>query len=117
MFVKLRFLFRDQVIKYSVLTALLFVIAQIGVLVFGIKPQTEPIFLHYTTYLGVDFIGAWYLAYLIPIMGVIFIAINLGIVYVFLHKDKLLWHILTVSSALLNLLLLIHAVLLVIINS
>ena len=114
---KLRFLFRDQLIKYSVLTALLFVIAQIFVLVFGIKPQAEPVFLHYTTYLGVDFIGAWYLAYLIPIMGAVFIGVNLGVVYVFLHKDKLLWYILTVSSALLNLLLLIHAVLLVIINS
>lgn len=117
MFVKLRFLFRDQIVKYSLFLALLLNIAQVLVLIFGIKPQAEPIFLHYTTYLGVDFIGAWYLVYLIPIVSLMFVAINLGIVYVFLHKDKLLWHILTVSSALLNALLLVDAILLVIINS
>lgn len=117
MFVKLRFLFRDPIVKYSVFVALFFIVAQIIALVFGIKPQEEPVFLHYTTYLGVDFIGAWYLSYLIPIMSLVFVIINLVIAYVFLNKDKLLRHILAVNSALLSLLLLIHAILLAIINS
>lgn len=113
----LKMLLKDVIIKYSALLAILFILVQIAVLIFGVRPREEPVFLHYTTYLGVDFIGAWYLVYLVPLTSVIFFALNMGLIRALARKDGILKHILIIGSALISVLLLIQTILLVMINS
>lgn len=109
--------FKDTLIRYSALAAVIFIAAQATVLSFGIKPSVAPIFLHYTTYLGVDFVGAWYLAYLIPITSFVFVILNSILAYLLSRKDILFGYFLMVASALLSALFLIHAILTVRLNA
>jgi len=55
----------------------------------NIKPQTEPIFLHYNIYYGVDLIGEWYDIYLyIPVvlLGIFFI--NAFFSYILYKRER-----------------------------
>lgn len=72
----LRFFLKDPLIRYPLAAAFILAILQIIVIAVRIKPQAEPIFLHYTTYFGVDLVGAWYLLYAVPAMSILISVIN-----------------------------------------
>jgi len=113
----LRFFFRDRIVYYSAIVAVIFIVAQVLLLQLNIKPRSEPVSLHYTTYFGVDFIGAWYLLYLIPLLGFGLAILNLTLAFVFAKHDKLLSYILILTIIFALLLLTIHTALLIRINA
>ncbi len=51
------------------------------------KPQSEPIFVHYNIYYGVDLIGNWYYIFAFPLIGIIIFIIN-SIVSMYLFKKS-----------------------------
>lgn len=53
------------------------------------RPQSEPIILHYTLYFGVDRVGEWYRAYLLPTAGTVVIAVNHLVARVYRGQDPL----------------------------
>lgn len=114
---KISVFLKDSIIKYTVLAAMVLIIAQIITVVLGIKPAEEAISLHYTTYLGVDFLGAWYLVYLIPIASFLFLVLNGIFAFYLIHREKLLSYLLMIGAVLAAVFLLIQAVLLVMLNS
>ena len=57
-------------------------------IVWQIRPQTEPIFLHYNILFGVDFIGAWWKVYSIPLTGLVILIANFLIGWILFNKDK-----------------------------
>ena len=46
-------------------------------LAWRMHPQSEPIYLHYTIYFGVDLIGAWYRLYFLPGIGLVAAVANI----------------------------------------
>ena len=98
------------------LASVLLSILQLVVLIAGITPQPEPIFLHYTTYFGVDLIGPWYLTYLIPSGSILFLILNGALAYVLAPIDKILGYILTWCTMFVATFLLIYTILIVRLN-
>ena len=112
----IRFFFKNQLLLYPILFAGMLTLAQVIVLFIGIPRADEPIFLHYTAYLGVDFIGAWYLVYLIPLGRICAVALNGAVAY-FLGRQDIFWgYLLVIAAALTAALLLLYSVLLVRLN-
>lgn len=46
-----------------------------------IKPQADPIYLHYNIYFGVDLIGEWYRIFILPAVGIL-----IGVVHFFIAR-------------------------------
>lgn len=45
-------------------------------LAYKIKPQADPIYLHYTIYFGVDLIGQWFRLFIMPAVGTLVWLVN-----------------------------------------
>ncbi len=55
------------------------------------KPQTDPIFLHYNIYFGVDLIGQWYHIFIyLPAIGFCIYLVNLLISYILYSRERIL---------------------------
>lgn len=117
MFRSLRLFSKDPLIRYSLLATGVLIFAQLVVLTIGIKERGEPISLHYTTRFGVDFVGAWFLAYLLPLGSLFVLMLNASIAYYLIRYERLLGYFLTVGAAFVAALLLIQSVLIVRLNS
>lgn len=113
----LRFFFKDTLIRYTAIISGVLIIAQLVVLFVGIAPKDEPIALHYTSYLGVDYLGAWYLAYLLPMGALVVSALNFVLAYVLAPSDKLLGTLLVIGTVMISALLLVESLLLARLNS
>ena len=114
---EIRFFFKDPFVRYAGILCAVFIVGQILILAFGIKPKAEPIFLHYTTYLGVDFVGAWYLVYGIPLGSLILSILNFGFAFALVRIDKVLSYLLPSWTLFLLLLLTIESFLLTRLNA
>jgi len=114
---ELKFFFKKPLIKYPAAVAAIFSLVQVVALIIRIKPSTEPIYLHYTTYLGVDFVGAWYLAYLLPVASFFCAIVNTVLAFTLVKRDALLAYILTVGAAIVALLLCIQTILIIRLNA
>lgn len=81
-----------------------------------IKPQTEPVYLHYSIYFGIDLIGAYWRLYAIPLSGLIIFLLN-GLFSVIIYdKEKIISYFLLVTNALVQIVLWVAAVLIISIN-
>jgi len=58
-------------------------------LYFKFKPQTDPIYLHYNIYYGIDLIGSWYLIYIMPLVGLLMIILNTIFAVLLYKKEKI----------------------------
>ena len=85
-------------------------------LLWQIKPQTEPIFLHYNILFGVDYIGEWWKVLYLPIAGLFIIFINGILGWVMFGKDKFSAELLNFVSVVCQVFILIAAALLVFLN-
>lgn len=81
-----------------------------------IKPQTDPIFLHYNILFGVDYIGEWWKVLYLPIVGLFILLINTILGWVLFGKDKFAAQVLNFTSILCQVFILIAAALLVFLN-
>lgn len=60
----------------GLVAATLINVAQWLYLIVKVKPQSDPIPLHYTIAFGIDRIGPWYSAFLLPISGTFILVMN-----------------------------------------
>ena len=81
-----------------------------------IKPQTDPIFLHYNILFGVDYIGDWWKVLYLPIAGLFIYLINTILSWVLFGKDKFAAQLLNFVSIFCQVFVLIAAALLVFLN-
>ena len=87
-----------------------------GWLLFYIRPQDEPVFLHYTVLFGVDFTGDWYQVFLVPLGGLFVLLINMILGWMLFHKDDFAGYVLNAVSFLTQIILLVTSILLVLLN-
>lgn len=83
------------------------------ILIWKIKPSTEPIPLHYNIYLGIDLIGNWKLVYILPGSGLIIYFINLIISYIIYKRIKLISYFLISINLVVQLIFLTSSYLLI----
>ncbi len=83
---------------------------------FPLREFGEVVPLHYNVYFGIDLIGKWYKIFTIPLAGFFIILINL-ILYSFIYlKEKIIKYFLGVATLISQILLLIAAFVMVLIN-
>ena len=112
-----RFLNQDRLIKYAGITAAGGTLLQTLILLIYIRPRAEAIFLHYTTYQGTDFVGMWYLAYLIPVFSAAVLGMNATLAYYLSSKDKLLGYLFSIGSAVVSVFLVLGTILIARLNA
>lgn len=114
---ELRFFFKDPINRYFGVGNVVLIAAGILVLVFNMEAGSAQVLLHYTTYLGVDFIGAGYLIYFIPLGGAICAILNTLLAWHAGRQDRFVAYLLMIGSALVNILLFVQIILLIRLNA
>lgn len=84
---------------------------------FLIKPQAEPIILHYNIYFGVDLIGEWYRIFFLPAIATVLLLINIALGAMNYRKDATISKIFFGGTVIIQLLALISTYLLTSINT
>lgn len=87
-----------------------------GWLLFYIRKQTDPVFLHYTVLFGVDYTGDWYQVFVVPFAGLFVLVLNMILGWILFHKDDFAGYVLNAVGLLVQIILLVTAVLLVLLN-
>ena len=74
------------------------------------------IYLHYNLYFGIDNIGYWYEALIIPLLGLFIIIFNSVLGYFLYVQEKVLSYSLVVSQTLLQIILFAAAIFVILLN-
>lgn len=82
----------------------------------NIRPQEDPIFLHYNILFGVDLFGPWWRVLSLPAGGLIILALNTGIGWMLFHKDPFAGYLSQAVAVLCQIFLLVASFLLVFLN-
>ncbi len=105
---RLASLLRLPLFRYTSGVALLAILAAIVLPLWRLFPDIygRPVVpLHYNIHYGVDWTGAWWQIFLLPIMGVVFFALNTGIALFFVRRNLMLTNVALCATAILTLLL------------
>ncbi len=76
-----------------------------------VKPHTDPIPIHYTITFGIDRIGPWYTAFLLPLSGTVMLGINIVLASLTVEHQRVTAMFIAWLSLLMQLALLAAAVL------
>jgi hypothetical protein len=85
-------------------------------LIIYIRPQTEPIFLHYNVLFGVDYIDTWWKIYYLPLFGFLTFLLNTVLSWLVAARDKFLPFLINATTLFCQTFLLMAALLLVFLN-
>ena len=69
---------------------------------FSYLAESGQIPLHYNIYFGIDRVGPWYYAFVIPLFGLIVFAVNTALGYIFYFREKVISYTLVIIQALLH---------------
>jgi len=111
----------DRLVKVNLLISLIVNIITWAALYVKLSPfsylnEYGQIYLHYNIYFGIDNIGNWYNVFIIPILGLFFIVFNNILALIFYLEDRLISYFLVFSQTLLQLVLLIAAIFVILLN-
>jgi hypothetical protein len=91
--------FRSALIHWVFIGALILNFINWGLVAFFIRPVDFPIVLHYNVYFGVDIIGAWWQVYYLPLIGLLILAVNTILGYIFYQqKERIAAHLLMLAT-------------------
>jgi len=109
--------FKNSAVRWLLTGTLLLNLAGWTFLVIFIRPVDFSIILHYNVYFGVDLIGDWWQAYVLPFMGVVFLIVNFILAYKFYkQKERIASYIFLLASLMIQLGLIIASIGIVMIN-
>jgi hypothetical protein len=83
---------------------------------FSYTTDAGQIYLHYNLYFGIDNIGYWYEALVIPLLGLFIIIFNNTLGYFFYVQEKVISYSLVISQAVLQVILLAAAIFVILLN-
>lgn len=108
---------KNHIVRWLLIGIFLLNIANWVFLAIFIRPVDFPIILHYNAYFGVDLIGDWWQAYVIPAMGLVFFAVNFLLARGFFRKkERIASYILLLASLIIQIGLIIASAAIVLIN-
>lgn len=95
--------FQNFIVRVSLVGNIIFNAAGWIILVLFVRPQQSLVILHYNVYFGVDLIGDWMQAYLIPSIGLLFLAVNTLLARSFYNqKERVAAYVLLLASLMLQ---------------
>jgi hypothetical protein len=110
--------FRNPIIQWLFIAATFLNLVSWALITIFIRAGEDPIWLHYNVYFGVDVIGDWWQAYVLPAMGLFFFIVNFTLAYHFFNtKERIAAHLLFLASILIQISIIIAEVPVIIINS
>jgi len=113
-FISRKSFFKNKISLTLSISALIINILSWLYIFINIRPQDEPIFLHYNIYYGVDLIGDWYQIYFyLPLIAIIIFFINIFISYILYKRDEKLTYLIQGLNIFLQLSVLISTYLIV----
>lgn len=86
-------------------------------LLYNVHSQSEPIFLHYNIFFGVDLIGPWYKIFFLPGFGLGVLLLNTFLAWYVFKRDQLLHYLVLSTTLLIQIILMIAGILIVFLNS
>lgn len=107
---------RDKIIIINLILSLLINLVLWAVLIFNFWLLPEYIVLRYNIYFGINSLGPWYIIFLLPLFGVLVLAINYWLSFYFYLKEKILSYFLSFAAFIFNLLMLLAGWLLILVN-
>jgi len=110
---------RDRLIRYTVLAALLLQASLWFLISYKIMPLANELdffSLHYNIYFGIDLIGSWYRIFYIPVAGLLFLTINLVLIFFLYKKERFLSYLIAACSTLISLGLAVALLLITLLN-
>jgi len=107
---------RDRLIIINLVFSLLINVVLWLTLILNFWQSSEYIVLRYNIYFGISSFGPWQNIFIIPILGLIFIIINLFFSFYFYLKMQILSYFFVLTSSLFNIVLLVVVFLLSYIN-
>jgi hypothetical protein len=105
--------FKNKRILIPIILSFCICLLTVVYLALKIKPQTNPIFLHYNIYFGVDLIGSWYRVFIMPALGFIILCINIWISYIMYKRVVIVGYFVQWLTVSFELIILISALLIV----
>ena len=104
---------RDRTIIFNLTIALLINLALWIILLFSFWRQSDYIILGYNIYFGISAFGPWYQILLLPLMGLIIIAVNFLLAFFVYLPQKILSYFLVIAATVANVIVLAAGLLLV----
>jgi len=86
------------------------------VLYFNIKPGQNNILLHYNVIYGTDLVDKSQYIYIIPLLALVFLAVNAGISVFFYRREKLASYFLNFGSIVIQIIFFAAAIILIVAN-
>lgn len=109
--------FKSHIVLWLIVLSLIANLTDWSILGIWIKPVDFPIILHYNVYFGVDSVGDYRQAYLLPAIGLILFLINLVLaLYFYKQKERIASYILLMAMLMIQLSLIIASVSVILIN-
>ncbi|HLB50695.1 MAG TPA: hypothetical protein VJL38_00785 [Patescibacteria group bacterium] len=112
-----RTFFHNAIVHWLLIGTFFLNIALWCFVAYFIRPGKIPIILHYNVYFGVDLVGAWWHAYALPVMSIVFILINMFVaLWLYQWKERIASYILLLATLLLQMSALIACASIILIN-
>jgi len=109
--------FRNALIQWVTIGALIINALNWGFIAFFIRPVDFPIILHYNVYFGVDVIGSWWQVYFLPLIGLLILSVNTFLGFLFYQqKERIVAHLLVLATFIVQICITIAVASLLIIN-
>lgn len=109
--------FRSSLVQWMIIGSLFLNVVNWGLIAFFNRPVDFPIILHYNVYFGVDVIGAWWQVYFLPLIGLVILLLNSVLGYLFYtQKERMVAHLLMLSSFIVQIIMTIAVACLLTIN-
>jgi hypothetical protein len=109
--------FKNLIVLWLAILSLGSNIINWAILILFIRLSSGNIILHYNVYFGVDKIGGWKNAFLLPLIGLAVFLINLLLAaYLYRKKERIASYILLVASFMVQLILAVASISVIIIN-
>lgn len=108
--------YRDRLINISLFFG---IFANIGLwllLIWQARGFSDSISLHYNIYFGIDLLGSWYQIFLLPSFGLAFIVINFIVGLAIYTREKILSYFLVWSGVFVQLIFILSAISIILIN-
>ncbi|MCX6740429.1 MAG: hypothetical protein NTZ49_04350 [Candidatus Parcubacteria bacterium] len=114
--------FREDIwFKINLVIGILINVTLWGALYFKLSPfsylsDSGQIALHYNVYFGIDKVGPWYQALIIPAFGLFILIFNNILAYLFYLQEKMISHFLVFSQTALQLILFAAGIFVILLN-
>ena len=109
--------FQNTIVRTLMTVSLLLALLSFGVVAYFIRPSESLLVLHYNVYFGVDMLGVWWQAYILPVINLFFFAGHLLLAKRFyMRAERIASYLLLLSAGFLGLAVLVAALSVAFIN-